>query len=75
MFSVAYEFLNSCQDLVFDFKNGQETMLVPPTVLNIFGFLGSVREPALTACNHVFPNDMAPNETGKYFDQITLNEK
>ena len=50
-------------------------MLVPPTVLNIFGSQLSSRKPALTACNHVFPNDMAPNETGKYFGQKVLNEK
>ena len=50
-------------------------MLVPPTVLNIFGFQLSVREPALAACNHVFPNVMGANEIGKYFDQKVLNEK
>ena len=50
-------------------------MLVPPTVLNIFGSQVSSRKPALTACNHVFPNDMAPNETGKYFGQKVLTEK
>ena len=58
-----------------NFLSLNEARLVPPTVLNIFGFLVSVREPALTACNHVFPNVMAPNEIGKYFGQIVLNEK
>ena len=50
-------------------------MVVPPTVLNIFGFLFLIREPVFTACNHVFLNVMAPNEIGKYFGQIDLNEK
>ena len=49
-------------------------MVVPPTVLNLFGFLVLVREPAFTTCNHVFPNVMAAHEIGKYFGQIVLNE-
>ena len=58
-----------------NFLSYKGAMLVPPTVLNIFGFQLSVREPALAACNNVYPNFMGANEIGKYFGQKVLNEK